>query len=213
MKANGLEEDVILLKGDFPQFEFQPPSRLKGFVTLMSDDGYPLHNFHLELKLPNDYPYCFPDVMEVGGDIPRIPERHVFTDALTLCLGVKEEEAMKCCYGINLLWFTHNVLVPRLAEEYGVMKGGKYSKEYDHGDNGRWEFFEKYFEITDRKLILQFLKSAIGGANYLDNIQLCPCGSKRKFSKCHRKKIFELNSVVQKTGRKLWVDSFHRLNK
>ena len=63
--------------------------KVRGSFTV-KHDGADLDWYQLELTLPDDYPVSPAAVMEIGGRIPRLPDRHVNPDG-TLCVGVGED--------------------------------------------------------------------------------------------------------------------------
>lgn len=209
-KFYDLNNDIETLLLEYPLLSYSPPNKIEGTVTLITDDGFPLQNFELQILIPKGFPFTFPLVTETGGFIPRSPERHIFPTNNNLCLGVLEEIFIKCKQGITLIWFMENVLLPRLAEEYLVDKGGKYQREYSHGVEGVWEFYQGLFKSSDRRLILSLIEMSLGLRTILKNTARCPCGGGKKFTKCHRRSVFELDSYSQQ-GRDFWIASYQTL--
>lgn len=154
----------------------------------------PFETFSVELSFPKEYPNCFPRVLETGGKIERIPNRHVYTNTGTLCLAVPPEERLLCRHGINMSRFIKNVLLPRLGEEYNVNNGGQYSREYSHGPDGFWEFYFKKFDTDDPNIVLKILK-CITEQNTPKGFELCICGINEKYKKCHREAINEISCL------------------
>lgn len=152
--------------------------------------------FSVEIHYPEQFPFCFPKVFETGDQIERVLSRHVNTQDNSLCLVVPPEERLKCKYGISTSWFIDNVLYPRLAEEFVVMNGGKYQKEYSHGGaNGFWEYYMRKFGISNAEIILSILEIIVrkqlpAGHNP------CICGSGEKFKKCHLKSALEISDMT-----------------
>ena len=148
-----------------------------------------IDTFSVSIAFPPAYPSCFPKVIETSQKIERIANRHVFVDTNTLCFAVVAEERMKCRNEINLLWFLNTVLVPRLAEEYRVNNGERYSHEYSHGPKGDLEFYSEKFKTQSPVEVIRLLKLILVGG-FPKPFEKCICGSDLKFKKCHRM-IFE----------------------
>lgn len=204
-----LEGDIKKAQVSYPLLKYYPPNKLIGTIELVAK-GMKLHDFKLEIILSKGFPYCYPLVKETGNDIERIEDRHVYTNASHLCLGVQAEEIILCRFGQGLKWFLDKILVPRLAEEYLVMNDESYVREYSHGWEGPWEYYQKRFGTNDRKLIVCLLGMTLSD-KLLDGRELCPCGSNRKFSKCHRKFIFSIQSEIRQTNKSFWIGEFRNL--
>jgi hypothetical protein len=171
---------------------------LQGWIEVVDNkSGILIDEYEIDLYYPEEYPFCFPKVIEKSRKIPREVDRHTMPKSTELCLAVNPEERLVCRNGITTLWFLDNVLVPRLAEEYAVSKGHKYLKEYSHGSDGIWEYFMKQFETDNTALVLNFIE---GMAFYKlpKGFEPCICGSGKKFKKCHRNIVFLLNNLGSK---------------
>jgi hypothetical protein len=53
---------------------------LKGILDIPSDDGSIVRSYSIEIKHTKSYPYRFPVVYEVGGDIPNEADFHKYGD-------------------------------------------------------------------------------------------------------------------------------------
>jgi len=167
-----------------------------------------IDTFTVEIIFPRNYPYCFPNVTETSGKIERIPDRHIYTNTNNLCFSVFAEERIKCYYGITTKWFIDHVLVPRLAEEYIVNQGGKYTHEYSHGQLGDLEFYLKKFCTGSPTEVMRYL-NLILEVRFPKHYEKCGCGSGKKFKKCHRV-IFE---DLKRLGDKFIVNEIFKLEK
>ncbi|MBO6516067.1 MAG: SEC-C domain-containing protein [Bacteroidia bacterium] len=171
--------------------EFNGERHLKGSIKVEDvDSGIVVDEFEVDLVFPENYPYCFPKVFEISGKIERIDDRHVFPADGSLCLGVEPEEILRCKHGITIRYFIDRVLIPRLAEEFIVNNGGDYQREYAHGIYGLWQFYMKMFESKDRQTILKLLR-CMGDQSLPRGHKPCPCGSGKKFKRCHFKNILQ----------------------
>lgn len=158
---------------------------VEGRLDLFNDEtNLVFETFDVEITFPQSYPNRFPNVVETSGKIERIPDRHLFiNDHFRLCLGVPVEERILCRKGINFSWFIEKVLLPRLYDEYRVNNGLSYTREYSHS-NGIWEFYFKSFESENPELVIILLQT-ITLPQVQQRQQICPCGSKKLFKKCH----------------------------
>ena len=154
-----------------------------------------IDTFSVDISFPERFPRCFPRVVETSGKIERIPDRHIFVnDGFRLCFTVIVEELLKCRNGITTRFFLDNVLVPRLAEEYLVNNGGKYTHEFAHGNLGDFQFYFQEFKTENPNEVIRYLKMILQGG-FPKHYALCSCGSGVKFKKCHRKNFEELKSI------------------
>jgi hypothetical protein len=144
-----------------------------------------IDDYEVAILCPIQYPKAFPLVWETGGKIPRIADRHVHPDTGNLCLAVPPEEALICMNGITTVKFFDGVLLPRLADEYRVRNGHKYSKEYSHGVGGRWEFYMRTLKVGGPREVLSAL-SALLRKQLPRPLDTCPCKSGRTFRDCHK---------------------------
>lgn len=193
-----LKDDLATAVHHFPLLrinEFNGELVLSGEIEILHPvEDKLIDTFSVEISFPKKYPFCFPKVKETSMKIERTPDRHVFTNTNTLCFAVQTEELLTCKSGITLLWFLNNVLVPRLAEEFIVINGGKYAHEYSHGPLGDIEFYCEKFGIKEHNLVIHYLKLIVQGT-LPKHYEKCSCGSGVKFKKCHRILFEDLKSL------------------
>ncbi len=199
MQLSNLKSDIDQAIKEYPGLEIINEAgalKLNGTLELI----HPIHNvpfetFSVELYYPEQYPHCFPKVIETGGKIERSAARHVnVPDNNTLCLTVPPEERLLCRHGITTSSFIKDVLLPRLGEEYEVNSGGKYLHEYSHNALGYWEFYFRKFNVKNPNRILEILDMMVKH-NLPKGYENCFCGSGDKFKKCHQKSINEFSSL------------------
>ena len=195
--SNPTNEDIQSTLKRYPGLKYTEDNGnplIYGEVELLHKElNSPIDEFSIEMRFPSQYPYYFPEVIETGGKIERIPQRHLFVrNNNELCLGVPPEIYLRCRNGITIEWFMENVLMPRLAEEYNVNHGGAYLNEYPHNrTEALWRFYSTVLKTNDRDLILLLLDGII--SNRLPKgFQPCLCGGNQKFKKCHRNCANEL---------------------
>lgn len=157
---------------------------VKGEVPLIHPEKGEFDRYEVLIKFPNNFPKCFPKVIETSNKIPRKDFRHVNPDN-TLCLAVEPEEQAIAKNGISFKFFLDKVLVPHLAREtYRESKGFYPDGEYAHGYEGIWEFYESILDKKDKQSIINELE-LIANSSWLERNHPCVCGSGVKFKKCH----------------------------
>ena len=135
-------------------------------------------------------------MFEVGGKYRRIAEKcevpiidlHIYSDNCACCLGLKYRDNTQLC----IEDFLHELVIPffyRLSytDKFGIDRArNNLWGEYSHGDKGQIEHF---LEITD-------IARRNPGRN-----DLCPCGSDRKYKRCHLGEVESLQSSLTRIER------------
>jgi hypothetical protein len=169
--------------------------RVKGEIPLIHPEKGEFDRYEVSIRFTQNYPKCFPKVIETSNKIPREADRHINQDN-TLCLAVEPEENSIVKNGISFKFFLDNVLVPHLASEtYREIKDIYPDGEYSHGNDGIWEFYESILNKKDRKSIIIELDQIVK-SNWPERNNQCICGSGVKFKKCHLDKWIQ----VMKSG-------------
>lgn len=166
-------------------------------------DGKVIDRYELEIALPSDYPASLPLVWETGGRIPREPDRHVFPDTGSLCLGVplalwiqlKGDFSLPTVLDIPV----RNFLIGNALVENGEpWPHGDHS----HGVAGVLEFYGDLLGTFEPMAIAQFLLALVRGK--VRGHWLCPCGSGDIIRKCHKEAVESLRGapreIVAQTG-------------
>jgi hypothetical protein len=146
-------------------------------------------SFLLEIFISPEYNRLPPKVKEIGGRIPR--NFHTSYDGF-LCLEVPIEVRKKFAEDPSLVGFVKSLLVPYLFSfsywtKYGVMPFGEHS----HGYKGILEYYKNIFNVNSTNHVLKLLKLLITKDYRVQND--CPCGSGKKFLKCHQEIILKLD--------------------
>ena len=141
--------------------------------TFLSDE------FLVRIELGTSDDNGWPSVYEVGGRAATIAEResiemidlHFFPDG-RCCLGISYARKSK----LNIEQFVNELVIPFLyrlsyTNKYGINAAREdLWGEYSHGDEGYLEYESEIMEIASEK----------PGRNIP-----CPCGSGRKYKRCH----------------------------
>ena len=138
----------------------------------------------------------WPKVFEVGGRYRRIAEKckvpiidlHIYPHNRACCLGLKYRDSQQLC----IEDFLHELVIPffyRLSytDKFGINRARKdLWGEYSHGFRGEIEHFLEIMDIARRN----------PGRN-----DLCPCGSDRKYKRCHLGEVESLQNSLRRIER------------
>lgn len=180
------EKQINPFTSEYPNFHkktVNEESYLKGILDIPNDEGTVAGSFLVEIHPSKGFPYAFPILYEVGGEIPCEADWHKYSDN-SCCLTVPAEEKLMCKNGITLGWFVQNAAIPYFANQLHKKRTGRYLQEYSHGSAGIKEFYDKIFHSSDINIWRECLKSAFGNSKYERNA-LCYCNSGKKYKKCH----------------------------
>ena len=68
---------------------------LKGILDIPNDDLNIIGSYFIEIHFTNLFPFRFPKLFEIGGDIPSHIDWHKFSDN-SCCITVQPDEIIKC---------------------------------------------------------------------------------------------------------------------
>ena len=163
---------------------------LSGTFRVIDDEGKEWNNFEIQIRFSKAFPYRFPQLVEIGGKIPKVADWHIYTTG-ACCITIPLLEVISCRNGITVLQFIQDHVKPYLFNQAHRIEKGYYAhQEFAHGAYGILEYYQELFNEKDmRKIIgyLNILKSTEFGKK-----TPCFCGRKAKFRKCHTEvfKIF-----------------------
>jgi len=156
---------------------------LKGILDIFDENGITFGQYSIEIHESEGYPYRYPKLYEVGGEIPSLPDWHKYDNDLC-CLCVLQEEILSCQKGINLDFFIEKVAVPYFANQIYRNTEGHYLNEYSHGLKAYLEFYTDLFKSGDIKQ-WELICDYCFNRPTLGRNEPCYCGSGEKFKKCH----------------------------
>ena len=153
--------------------------------------------FEIEICLSVADGNGWPKVYEVGGRRFQIAKKcnveiidlHFYSDDNACCLGLKYPDNKS----LNIRGFLMELVIPffyqlSYTEKFGITASRKdLWGEYSHGKKGRWEHL---IEISN------FAKQNLGRND------LCPCGSGKKYKKCHLDEVEYVKRIQKETMRK-----------
>lgn len=177
---------------------------LEGTVPVY-DDGILLKRFTVNIKWRHDYPYSFPSLFEVGGEIPKFPDWHIHTQG-SCCITVPVQEHLWCIKGCSLHRYFEDHVTPYLFNQAHRLVYGFYvNKEFDHGMYGVWEFYYDLFGTTNKKEIIKWFHTCL--EKKMGKKEKCFCGRKARMVRCHS----DVYDLFKKSERSFLVDEYQRL--
>jgi hypothetical protein len=156
---------------------------LSGTFRVIDDEGKEWNSFEIQIRFSEAFPYSFPQLVEVGGKIPKIADWHIYPSG-ACCITIPILELVSSRNGITVLQFIQNHVKPHLFNQAHRIEKGYYAhQEFAHGVYGILEYYQEIFhEKSVEKIIgyLKVLKSIEFGKK-----NACFCGRRAKFRKCH----------------------------
>lgn len=193
---------------EYPNFQKKTESGcsyLKGILDIPDDNGNIACSFSIEIYPSKDFPFAFPVIYEVGGEIPCEADWHKYPDN-SCCLTVPAKEKLICRNGITLVWFVQNIAIPYFANQIYKKQEGKYLQEYSHGTKGIREFYAELFQSSDYKVWRHCLENSFGSTKFERNGS-CYCNSGKKYKKCH----LPIENEVRSIGKEQIVVDFKNM--
>lgn len=153
---------------------------LKGTIEISDTEHAATKSYLIEIHFAEGFPYRFPKLYEVGGDIPCEADFHKYPDN-SCCITVGFDEFSECIKGISVLQFIKKQVIPYFANQWYRQLTGKYKNEYSHGKKGQLECLCDY-AFDEKK-------------NNLGRNDKCFCGSNKKYKKCCLTLIFKIQQI------------------
>ena len=171
-----VEDDKLFLRGSFP----------------IIYEGEVLDRYLVEILIPPAFPDILPIVREIGGRIPQVADRHVYTNG-TLCVMVPQEWFFY--HNRTILGYLDGPLRNFLIAETHVARGlPRPFGERSHGVQGLLESYADMVGSTDPMEIIKYLEYLC-----MDEVKghwRCPCGSGRRLRNCHADHIRTLRDRI-----------------
>ena len=161
--------------------------------AVANPDG-PISEFDIEIILSPRYPNREPRVLEVGGRIPRNPDRHVNHDG-DCCITVWEHWLVSTG-DRSFASFLNGPLHQFFLGQYWFEKTGKWPfGEHPHGEKGLQEAYAEVLGVPNKKKnVLYHLR--LLSQDWPKGHWLCPCGSGRKLRHCHRDDLMAFHEKI-----------------
>lgn len=158
---------------------------LKGTIDIPNNMGEIEHSFLIEIHYKEGFPKIFPNLFEVGGDIPPLADWHKYENH-RCCITVLPLEIIYCKNGITVSRFIAEYVIPYLANQCYRKLSGEYKNEFSHGIDGLIECYSEIFQTSDKRKWVEYIGYAFGyKALPIKGYEKCICGSGKKFKKCH----------------------------
>jgi hypothetical protein len=179
----GVRESYTVLSGDLP-------------IVL---DGRVVDSFAIDVMIPPDgTPHAVPIVREVGGRIPWIADRHVFSNG-EACLFIEAEYWYKHPDGMDLLEFLRGPITSYFIGQMSYEQEKRWPfGERSHGALGVVEFWAPLVGSRDLQVIKKFLEMVV--AKKLRSTWRCPCGSGHRLWGCHGETVRKLRSRIKRSA-------------
>lgn len=154
-----------------------------------------LAGFQIEILLGERDVLGLPQVREVGGRIPRVPERHVNPSDGSACLYLPEDLAVRSSRPFDVVGFLNGPVRTYFLGQAGVELGAPFPiGEWGHGDDGLKQMLAEMFGVSDVSVCLAFLELLSG--KVIKGHWQCPCGSRRALRVCHEQLVRRLRQQL-----------------
>ena len=174
-----ISKDIIILNGPF----------------VVSGPKGPFDCYEVRVDVLANFPRNEPIVLETGGRIPKLVDRHVFPEPGNCCLGVWEEWLLTApdhSFETFLTGCLHDYFV---SQSWFEAEGEWPYDERPHGEEGIIESYAEMLGVgEDIGVIADHLKllSRAKGKGHAR----CPCGSGLRLRNCHMDRIAELSRRI-----------------
>jgi hypothetical protein len=203
-RSNGcvLRVEEALVKEFYPRLCFRLDAdagkmNLEGDFVLRTDCGVST-SIAIRVEFPRDYPDSEPIAFDAAGRFPALVDRHIIKDG-QFCLWLPPCSAWNKDDPNRLIRFLDEVTVflerQMIFDVTGVWPGDQYK----HGADGYEEFM--LARLNGNPSHFASLFPVILGRMRPGRNELCPCGSQKKYKRCHADAI--ANIVAQISHRTL----------
>lgn len=163
----------------------------------------PISEFDIEMALPDRYPRREPRVFEVGGRIPREPDRHINPDG-DCCVTVWEHWLLTA-RDHSFAAYLNGPVNEFFLGQYWYEKTGTWPfGERPHGQKGLVEAYADVLGIPPRKKDLTYYLRLLS-QDWPKGHWLCPCGNGKRLRYCHRAELAGLHDKVPPRMAKLML--------
>jgi hypothetical protein len=188
-------QKVVLKYPNLLIINHQEGKFVKGILDITDDNGSIAGSYSIEIKRSNSYPYRFPIVYEVGGDIPNLGDFHKYGDG-SCCITVLPDELLICKNGIEVAYFIDKHVIPYFANQIHKKLTGNYKNEYAHNIKGLHQFYLGLFKTSDQNQWPEILRLGLQEKHIkIGRNDPCFCGSGVKFKHCHDQVFLKIRSI------------------
>ena len=170
-------------------------------------DGVELDRFHVDIRIPPEFPEEMPVVFETAGRVPRMVDWHTFVNG-NLCVIVPEEWFLNPKSKSLMAYLDgplRNFFIGHALTEAGQPRP---MGERSHSVKGLLESYGEMVESNDPNAIIRYLDYC--SAKKLRPHWPCPCGSGKKVTVCHLGHVVALRKRIPR-----WIakSAYERLRK
>ncbi|MEL7119671.1 MAG: hypothetical protein AAFO07_09525 [Bacteroidota bacterium] len=207
------EKDLIEAQQRFPSLHIvnlEKQKILRGSFKVIDENGKFWNSYKIEIKHTNGFPYRFPIVSEIGGQIPRLEDWHIYENSGNCCITIPAKEIILCRKGITVANFIQNHVRPYFFNQAHRKHLGIYANgEYAHGVAGKWQYYFEAFGTENKELIINNFKIFLHNNEKIHKKSKCICGSGHRFRRCHQD-IYWLLKNAPKNFIKLELEQLER---
>lgn len=169
---------------------------IRGGLILEALDGRELERYSIEIQIPDDYPKSVPIIREIGGRLPKIPDRHFNLADGTACLFLRDERHKYYPQGSTIIDFIEGPVKSFFLWQtnYDLNESKSSLEGRGHGVEGIIEFYSEELKTKDKSVILKFLDYLT--AKKVKKHWRCYCGSGKQLRYCHIDKLNDLRTKV-----------------
>ncbi|HMM46132.1 MAG TPA: hypothetical protein PKE41_10965 [Candidatus Macondimonas sp.] len=170
---------------------------------VVANPAGPISEFDIEIVLSARYPRCEPRIFEVGGLIPREPDRHINPDG-DCCVTVWEHWLLTA-RDRSFAAYLNGPVNEFFLGQYWYEKTGTWPfGERPHGQEGLIEAYTDVLGIRPQKMELIYYLRLLS-QDWPKGHWLCPCGSRKRLRYCHRADLMLLHGKVPPRMAKLML--------
>jgi len=168
---------------------------------LLKDGDKVVDSFLIEIEFPFNYPKRIPRVFEIGGRIPRIVDRHMYSTG-EACLYLPLQLSDIFPEGSSFLDFLNDpVRSFFVGQSYFEVTGEWPFGEWPHGPEAIIEYYAPILGTTDKNVISRYFQ--VISKKEIKGHWLCPCGSEKLLRYCHYEIVNKLHDDFQYAIRKI----------
>lgn len=170
----------------------------RGVFNLCNPEQLLIQSFNIKITLDKTYPYTFPSVILLDGEVERSDDYHISSKGV-ICLEHPYVANTLAKKGIKLYDFV-NYYLPKYFSWVLVKKYGneKILQEWAHAEDGTKQIYMMLLDSNDDTFILSFLTNYCNEAETLRNSK-CYCNSNKKLKNCHYEAVLFLDGINRDT--------------
>jgi len=171
----------------------------QGYFPVICDGEFLGEAYEIEIHFPKDYPRFYTDVKICDSRLPKGPDPdwHIQTGNIA-CLQLVEQIWIDVGDPSNFENYLNKTVNDYFIQQtYRILKG-KYLNTWDHGVNGRLEFYYRKFSMEKKEpfKVLDALNILL--SKEIKGNRDCPLCMGKKIKDCHLLSFVHLKSLIRK---------------